>query len=367
MKLECRYYNDSSCRSCEGLEIGLDQWQKLSLDQLQKLLVTPKWLAPKLSNKSFGSRNKVKLAVGGCLDRPLIGRFTSAGEVIDLEHCQLHSELIRSKASSAYQWIKDFKLEPYNIQTRKGELKSIIIVEGDNQSLMIRFVLRSKESVDRIRNLATLLCEEHPDYVVSVNIQPKPSATLEGDEEILLSEKSLLDISYNDRVLKLPTKSFVQTNHEVASKLYQTAGEWTKDMRGRFLELFCGIGGFSSHLIKSDRVMVGIELSQSAIEAAQIATPSADFRSMDAWEYLKSSPAFDTIIVNPPRRGLGNDICQRLNSIKAKNILYSSCNPDTLRKDLENLNYKIEKIQAFEMFPLTSHWEVLTLLSLDQE
>jgi len=203
-----------------------------------------------------------------------------------------------------------------------------------------------------------------PQDVVSMNLQPQAKAILEGDEEIVLSELSTLRLSYNNITLKLPTQSFVQTNHEIASKLYLKAKLWTRDISGNILELFCGIGGFSSHLIQDNRKVVGIELSASAIEAAKSSVPGASFIAMDAWEYLKTSEAFDLIVVNPPRRGLGKDICQKILQLKPKYLLYSSCNPQAFAADLNLLGYKISRIEAFEMFPLTNHWEVLALLTL---
>jgi len=364
MNHNCHYFNQSECLSCEGLGVGLAKWRTKSLDEIQALLPSAHWSEATLCSSAFGSRNKAKFAVGGTILEPKLGRFTSSGEVVDLKDCSLYSPAIKNIIPSLYQWISDYKLHPYDVSLKSGELKTIIVVEGIDDSLLIRFMVRSKVSLDRLQKLAKSIAMTRPQDVVSMNLQPQAKAILEGDEEIVLSELSTLRLSYNNITLKLPTQSFVQTNHEIASKLYLKAKQWTRDISGNILELFCGIGGFSSHLIQDNRKVVGIELSASAIEAAKSSVPGASFIAMDAWEYLKTSEAFDLIVVNPPRRGLGKDICQKILQLKPKYLLYSSCNPQTFAADLNLLGYKISRIEAFEMFPLTNHWEVLALLTL---
>lgn len=364
MNHDCHYFNESLCLSCTGLSYGLDRWRSQSIKDIESLIPSSKWLLPTYSSKAFGSRNKAKFAVGGTTEAPKLGRFTSSGEVIELKDCSLYCDSIRSIVATLYEWISTYKLAPYNVSTKSGELKAIIVVEGEHDSLMIRFVVRSKESLDRLMKLAKSHQQLKADDVISVNFQPETKAILEGESEIVLSSTETLSLNYNGRRLRLPVQSFVQTNHEVASKLYDKAREWTESIKGNVLELFCGIGGFSSHLVQEDRKVVGVELSSSAIEAARSTIADAVFIAMDAWDYLKTSETFDLIVVNPPRRGLGRDICHKINGLKPKYLLYSSCNPNTLANDLKILDYEISCIQAFEMFPLTDHWEILVLLTL---
>src|SRR5690606_18057339 len=170
-------------------------------------------------------------------------------------------------------------------------------------------------------------------------------------------------LQVGDVQLSLTTQSFFQTNPYIAGKLYQSAKEWLHGLGGRLLDLFCGVGGFAAHLVDETREVVGVELSATAVSAAKHAIKNATFVAADAWEYVKQVEPFDIVVVNPPRRGLGGQVCQRLRELAPHTILYSSCNPLTLKKDVEELGYQIEKIKAFEMFPLTEHWEVLALLT----
>lgn len=363
-KLNCNYFELNQCRSCNGLGQDIEAWRSEQELKLTRLIAGP-WEKPFWSSSVFGSRTKAKFVVGGDISTPILGRVNSELEVQELADCQLHHPNIIARLDFVRSLITKYQLTPYDIKARKGELKYVILQLGDSQSLMLRLVVRSKESIDRIKKLVQN--EPHDFAVVSVNIQPEHKAILEGEEEIVLTEESVLKTRIGQSELLVPPKSFVQTNLEVAGALYKTAKQWLLGHEGRVLDLFCGVGGFASHLIDSKREVHGVELSEDAIAAAKLATPEATFVAMDAWEYVRQVARFDIVVVNPPRRGLGKDICRKLNEMGPKVVLYSSCNPDTLKEDIARLNYRVEKLKAFEMFPMTEHWEVLTLLIRNQE
>lgn len=367
MKLNCNYFNQSHCRSCTGLDHKVEVWREKMFGDLKQLLISDKWLEPLWSNTVFGSRTKAKFAVSGTVDQPVLGRSLRDGSVVDLRDCALHDLGLIKQVPQISEWITQYNLTPYDALTRTGELKFVIFQLGADDQLMVRFILRSKEALDRFKKLVDSLDLNTPYKVITANIQPEPKAILEGEHEIVLTPARYLPIKIGDASLLLGPKSFCQTNLYVAGELYQTAKKWLSGYSGRFLDLFCGIGGFAAHLVDGQREVVGVELSLEAIEAAKQSVPGATFYALDAWKYIAESKAFDVVVVNPPRRGLGSEICGRLNQMKPKYILYSSCNPKTLNSDLESLDYKIDKIKAFEMFPMTEHWEVLTLLSLNPQ
>tara|TARA_R110000868_G_scaffold72133_5_gene210408 strand:+ start:1975 stop:3078 length:1104 start_codon:yes stop_codon:yes gene_type:complete len=367
MKLQCDYFDSLACRSCSGLALEPQSWREKQASTLKNLFIDENWLEPTWSSQIFGSRTKAKFSIGGTLETPIIGRTTKDGSVVDLSECQLHDARIVALAPELFKIIKEYRLVPYDIGAQKGELKHIIVQLGDNNTFMIRFIVRSKESIDRLKKFAAENSSNSRFKVITANIQPEHKAVLEGDEEIVLSKEKFLPVTIGDHQLLLGPKSFSQTNLEIAGKLYQCAADWLSSQEGRVLDLFCGVGGFAAHLVSPSRQVVGVELSSEAIESATQAISGASFFAQDAWQFVESSEYFETIVVNPPRRGLGQEICQKLNQLSPKSILYSSCNPQTLKRDLDILNYKIDKIKAFEMFPMTEHWEVLCLLIPNQE
>lgn len=195
-------------------------------------------------------------------------------------------------------------------------------------------------------------------------------AILEGEEEIFLTEQRRLEERLNGIPLYIRPKSFFQTNPDVAEKLYRVASEWAGESKPKILwDLFCGVGGFALHCVAPDRQIVGIEIEPEAIacardSAAQLEMNNLRFESLDAATFSATAGEKpDCIIVNPPRRGLGEQISKWLSRIGADRILYSSCNAMSLAKDLETLSgYAINRVQLFDMFPHTAHYEVLVEL-----
>lgn len=196
-------------------------------------------------------------------------------------------------------------------------------------------------------------------------------AILEGDEEIFLTTKHSIQNSLESIPFTLDPRGFVQTNQKVALKLYETAGQWVKELKIHSLtELFSGQGAFSFFCAPYVEEAFGVEINQSAVRQAnelsqQLKTSHLSFIASDAKdvenEIKKLGP--DLILVNPPRSGLKESI-KILKENTPKHLIYSSCSPETLSKDLMELKeiYQIKKCQIFDMFPHTEHFEVLVLL-----
>jgi 23S rRNA (uracil747-C5)-methyltransferase len=238
---------------------------------------------------------------------------------------------------------------------------------------MLRFVLRSDQAIVRIERELPQLLQEFPEItLVSANIQPIHMAILEGEREIFLTETTRLEEQLNNVPLFIRPKSFFQTNPEVAAQLYQIAREWVTEFKPNYIwDLFCGVGGFGLHCANSNTRLTGIEIESEAIECAilsatKLGLTQVDFSALDSTHFAKGQSAQDKpdlIIVNPPRRGLGKSLCDLLSEFAPKAIVYSSCNPHTLMSDLECITgYQITKVQMFDMFPHTDHFEVLVML-----
>lgn len=136
-------------------------------------------------------------------------------------------------------------------------------------------------------------------------------------------------------------------------------------------DLFCGVGGFGLHCADKHIRLTGIEIEAEAIECAKLSAEKlgltqVDFSALDSTAFAQGQAVQDKpdlIIVNPPRRGLGKALCQSLSLFAPKAIVYSSCNPNTLVNDLASIEgYQITKVQLFDMFAHTDHFEVLVML-----
>jgi 23S rRNA (uracil747-C5)-methyltransferase len=313
------------------------------------------------------------MAVGGAVGDLLLGLQNRDGSVHDLMHCPLYPSALQKTLKHIRDWLNAIAIAPYDIHARTGELKFVLLSCNTNQKLMLRLVLRSQTSLRSIKNNLSSLQKLLPDLdVISINLQPEPKAILEGAEEIILSSSANLPIMINDVPLQLSPQSFFQTNSAIAAKLYQRASSWLLKIQPKsVLDLYCGVGGFALHAAKAlpNTKALGIELSAAAIEcakssAAQMRLSNAHFVCADATQ--SGTPIdddIDTIIVNPPRRGLGTALCDAIERSRAQFLVYSSCNLDSLVNDLKHLpSFQAQSGQVLDMFAHTPHFEVIVSL-----
>ncbi|WP_424404616.1 23S rRNA (uracil(747)-C(5))-methyltransferase RlmC [Pasteurella sp. PK-2025] len=384
--LSCPHYQRGDCRSCQWLtmpySIQLEKKQQHLQQQLQKQDCSQlQWFAPYASlPQAF--RNKAKMAVSGMVERPILSHPQSEADLTD---CPLYPPHFVKIFTILKDFIARAGLVPYNISKQKGELKYILLTESQlDGGLMLRFVVRSDKKLPLVqRELAGLLAKLPQLKVVSLNIQPQHAAILEGEKEIFLTEQHTLEECFNQIPLFIRPQGFFQTNPQVAQGLYATAQQWVQHLPiHKLWDLFCGVGGFGLHCTQAlqaqqpDKTidLVGIEISASAIEAATLSAQKlglkkVSFQALDAKHFAcalspdvqASKP--DLVIVNPPRRGIGEQLAQFLNQFAPKYLLYSSCNAESMGKDLAHLShYQLKKIQLFDMFPHSHHYEVLCLL-----
>lgn len=386
--LRCHHFDRKDCQSCQWLDKSYPAQINDKVADLKRLIspfiLQKTQVFPPLVSSASAFRNKAKMVVSGSVERPLLGILreqTDPSSAVDLTDCPLYP----SEFVALFPVLKDFiaraGLVPYNVAKKKGELKYILLTQSQlDKAVMIRFVLRSELKLPLIeREFADFWAKLPMNSVVSVNIQPQHAAILEGEKEIFLTERRVLVENFNGIPLFIRPQGFFQTNPMVASELYRTAQNWVAQLPiQRLWDLFCGVGGFGLHCAASlqqknpEVALTGIEISASAIASAtqsaeQLGLKNVQFASLDSANFAlnKQGEHPDLIIVNPPRRGIGKSLADYLNQLAAPYLIYSSCNAQTMAKDFASLtNYQLEKVQLFDMFPHTSHYEVLTFLTL---
>jgi 23S rRNA (uracil747-C5)-methyltransferase len=367
----CSYYDTYQCRSCSWIDYHYAEQLKLKSEHLHALLnpYNPiEWLKPATSQIK-GFRNKAKMVATPTSEGVVLG----LSEEVSLIECPLYDMSMQKVLHTVQIWLRELGVKGYEIKKKKGELKYVLLTRSkSNGTMMLRFVLRSHGIIGRLEKGLDDLLKQAPELkVVTANIQPVHMAILEGDEEIFFTEQRRLEERLNGVPLYIRPKSFFQTNPEVAEKLYRIASEWADESKPKILwDLFCGVGGFALHCAGPERHIVGIEIEPEAIQCArdsaeQLEIKNIRFESLDAASFGASSGEKpDVVIVNPPRRGLGEQLCKWLMRVGAERILYSSCNAISLAKDLEILSgYTVQRVQLFDMFPHTAHYEVLVELS----
>lgn len=358
---QCSYFQKNLCQSCDLIHLDEEQYKKIKQSHYSERLVT--------SPSTFHSRNKAKMVVSGTVTHPKLGLIDQ-----DLSQCPLYSQSMQNFFSELKPFITEVHLIPYDVTSKKGELKYIILFEGQNtKKQMLRFVLRSKESLDRIKKIVPQLKTKFPTLeLISVNFQPEHKAIIEGEEEIVLTNEPYIIDKIANYSFPLGPKSFYQVNTPVAEKLFGLAASKAQKIKPKLaLDLYCGVGTFATFVAPFAEKVIGIEISEEAIEYANVGKEinklsNLEFHSGDVETYLKNNPNIkpDLVIVNPPRRGLNEEIIQLIKKLKPTHLFYSSCNPETLERDLKSLTtiYEVIDQTPFDLFTFTSHLEVFTEL-----
>lgn len=374
--LRCEYFDSRRCRSCTLLEHSYSATLRQKREVLAQLFpITP--MAPFVDcQDTAGSRIRARLAVSGSLTEPQIGFYDDQQTIVPVTDCPLHHRLINEWAQGLPTIIRNAGLTPYDPQCDRGELKFVVLTcSPTHQQLMIQFVLRSREAIDRLRGLWRRMTEAERQAVpvLSANIQAVRSSRIIGSEEIPISEQTCLPIRYGGAELLIGPQSFLQTNHEIAVKLYAAARQLLEEHGAQYvLDLYCGAGAFSLTACASVRSVTGIDISQNAIDCAREAAARSYLhhvrflcRGLDQLTTGElAAENFDTVICNPPRRGLDPASVTLIKTLQPRYLIYSSCNPLTLQRDVQILapDFELDQLQPFDMFPYTHHFEVLAKL-----
>lgn len=377
--MQCALYDAGRCRSCQWIDQPVPQQLAVKMASLRTLLdglPVAEWCTP-VGGPEQGFRNKAKMVVSGSVEKPLLGMLHRDGSPEDLTDCPLYPASFYSVFAALKPFIAQAGLTPYNVARKRGELKYLLLTESQlDGGLMLRFVLRSETKLDQLRAALPALQAQLPQLkVISVNIQPVHMAIMEGEQEIWLTDQRALAERFNGVPLWIRPQSFFQTNSSVAASLYATARDWVRALPVKHMwDLFCGVGGFGLHCATPEMTLTGIEIAPEAIACAkqsaeELGLHNVHFQALDSTAFATGQGAVpDLVLVNPPRRGIGKPLCDYLSAMAPQWIIYSSCNAETMAKDIRELpGYRIERVQLFDMFPHTAHYEVITLLVREVE
>lgn len=378
--MKCHYFDSHLCRSCSLLDQNYQTTIQNKEQEIKKLFqhFPLDYLESVALREVSHSRNKAKLAVIQKEKNYFFGFYDAHQNFIELEKCPLHMEGINELLNPLKILLAQHNIPAYDLKTKTGELKYILISKSmATEEILIRFVLRSKESLDRLRKMTMKIQEFNSKVkVITANLQPEHKAIFEGDEELVLTSEEVTLHQYGNVSLLLGSRSFFQVTPEIAQKLYMSVAEQIKKLKiENVLDLYCGVGAFSFFAAQSAQEVVGVEISSKAIEFAKQAANlnsikgKLEFVAQDAEVFLDQfDKNIDALIVNPPRRGLNSQITKRICTLKPKYLFYSSCNVLTLKRDVEELQdfYQVQTAQIFDMFPFTEHFETLMILKLKE-
>ena len=341
---------------------------------LQSARIHPVWGAP----HPLGYRTNAKLAFARERGRVTIGLYRrGTHQVTDIGRCPLHHPLINRIVAVVREEVERQDVYVYNPIRGTGLLRYLTVrVSPALGKAMVTFVTAEK-NYREITHLAKWLKKKVPEVVsVQQNVNASEGTVILGRETLrILGSPDLID-QVGEIRLRISPASFFQVNHEQAARIYDQVRRWAAlTAADAALDLYCGIGGIALNLAGDAGHVIGIEVVEEAVRNAREnarlnGRRNCTFRAGDAAELLhdlsNELPPGATVVLNPPRSGCDPQVLQAVAELAPRALLYVSCNPQTLARDLDllaRLGFRTEEVQPVDMFPQTPHIESLARIT----
>lgn len=299
-------------------------------------------------------------------------------DVIENKECYIQNKIIDEISKYAFELTQKYHVACYNEKTGKGTLRHIVARIGINANqVMITFITNGIEFKNK-ESIVSELIDKYPNVVSIIqNINNDNTNVIFGEKCITLYGKDYIIDRLGDYKFKISPLSFYQVNPVQTEVLYNVA----KDYAGltgaeTVFDLYSGIGTISIFIAENAKKVYGVEVVTPAVEDAKENAEMNEIRNVEflAGEAEKVVPQMyekgvmaDVVFVDPPRKGCDEKLLNTIIEMKAKKVVYISCNPATLARDLKvltNSGYEIKEVQPVDMFPQTSHIECVSLLCL---
>lgn len=323
-------------------------------------------------------RNKVHASFRLSNGNVLAGTYqANSHKLVPIDSCQIENQTAGAIVQSIKGLIKSFKLQVYDENTGRGLFRHVLIRTAYKTGQVLVALVLGDVIFPSKNNFTKALLKLHPEITTIVmNINNKKTSMILGEREIILYGKGYIEDILCDKKFRISPKSFYQVNPVQTEILYNKAIEYAKlTGKERVIDAYCGIGTIG--IIASDKAkeIIGVELAKDAFKDA-ITNAKANkidnirFINADAGDFMielaENKEPIDLVLMDPPRAGSDEAFLKSLVSLSPKKVVYISCNPETLARDLRylcNKGYKTQIIQPVEMFPFTEHLETVCLLS----
>lgn len=324
-------------------------------------------------------RNKVHAAFGWGRKEIVCGLYQeSTHKIVSIESCLIEDETADSIIRTVRELMPSFKIAPYDEVTRTGVLRHVLVRRGFQSGQALVTLVTAGPMLPSAKNLARTLVERHPEITTVVqNINDKRTSMILGDRSRPIYGRGFIEDTLCGLTFRISPSSFYQVNPVMTEKLYKKALELA-GLTGKetVLDAYCGIGTIGLIASKYAGHVIGVELNPAAVKDAKVnmernGITNAEFHVGDAGEFIERMAAqaashIDVVMMDPPRSGSTETFIRSVAKMAPKKVVYISCGPDTLARDLrlfKKLGYAANKAYPFDMFPFTEHVETVVLLS----
>lgn len=368
------------CGGCSYQGIAYETQLKQKYSQVNKLLKRFVRVSPIIGmDNPYHYRNKVHAVFTRAANGTVLSGIYQEGthNVINVDACQIEDETADKIIVDIRGLLKSFKIKTYDEDTQYGLLRHVLIRRGFASGQVMVVLVLSSPILPSKNNFVKALRKLHPEITtILLNINDKQTNMVLGERNITLYGKGYIEDQLCGLTFRISPSSFYQVNPTQTERLYQTAIQFA-GLTGNehVIDAYCGIGTIGLAAAKSAKTVTGIECNRDAVRDAIInakinGIKNIYFYHQDAGEfiteYAENKEKADVVFMDPPRSGCSESFLRAVVKLTPKKIVYISCNPETLARDLKYLTrcgYRGMACQPIDMFPFSGHVETVCLLS----
>jgi len=375
-----------ACGGCQwqhiDYEAQLKAKQTIVKDCLQKIAgveTEPEFPLSSGQIKNFRCKIQYPVQQTKVSKRFLAGYYKkNSHELTNIKFCPIQPEIIDNIAKSLREISQELELTAYNEQNKKGLIRHFVFRYSSSDSeILLTIVVNSKKLPEKISELCEKILSEYKEIVgVLVNFNTANSNIILGKETELVCGKDFIFEKIDDKTFKISAESFFQVNPKAAELMFKKVREFSIDKLGEnfsVLDIYSGSGSFGIFLADIAKEITAVEASLSSVNDGEETLKlnninNINFINQNAETALNTliedEKTYDLVILDPPRKGCSEEVINSVKNLAQKYIIYVSCNPSTLARDIKLLSdsFAVEKIQPVDMFSHTYHVETIALL-----
>lgn len=326
----------------------------------------------------FHYRNKVQAAFGMKNGKIISGVYqSSTHNIVPVDDCLIEDETADRIMVTIRKLAASFKLKPFNDVSMQGFLRHVLVKRGFLSGQVMVVLVTAGGAFSGQRSFINALLQRHPEITTIVrNINDKRTSLVLGEKSEVLYGSGYIEEQLCGLTFRISPKSFYQINPIQTEVLYNKAAEFAA-LTGteRVIDAYCGTGTIGLIMAKNAGEVIGVELNKDAVKDAKFNASANNVKNIqffagDAGKFMvdmaEAGEKADVVITDPPRAGCSLEFMKSLLKLSPKRVVYVSCNPETLARDLGFLTrkgYRAVKIQPVDMFPFTEHVECVVLMS----
>lgn len=367
------------CGGCQYLDMPYEEQLKMKQQQIQKLLGRFCKVHPIIGmDNPFHYRNKVHAVFGYQKGEVVSGVYQEGTHrLVPVERCMIEDEKADEIIRTIRRMLKSFKIRTYDEDTGYGLLRHVLVRRGFVTGEIMAVLVTASPVFPSRNNFCKALLKAHPEITTIVqNINGRGTSMVLGEKEHVLYGPGYIEDVLCGYRFRISPRSFYQINPVQTEKLYKKAVELA-GLTGNqvVLDAYCGIGTIGIVASSQAKKVIGVELNKDAVSDAiqnsrRNQVPNIWFYCNDATRFMcqmaDNGDTVDVVFMDPPRSGSTEEFIQSVRAVQAKRVVYVSCGPETLARDLEvfrRMGYEAKEAWPYDMFPAVRHVEVACLLT----